>query len=100
MSNTANLEVIDDKAMDLSHRAKVFEKQAVELKDHYWWKNMKLWCILCMVISTIALTLLWPVFEQLGREGKDKDDTGGGSNSTLLSSAVSKVTGGGRLRGS
>jgi hypothetical protein len=97
MSNTTNLEVIDDKAVDLSHRAKVFEKQSVELKNHYWWKNMKLWCILCMVISAIAVALLWPVFEQMAREGSksgasssgsgsgSSDAAEGGPNSTLLS---------------
>jgi len=54
------LSELDDRADALQHGASQFEQQAGKLKRKFWWKNLKMWLIIgVIVVVLIIIIAVW-----------------------------------------
>lgn len=54
LERDAKLNDLDDRAADLEVGASAFEKTAHQIKRKMWWKNVKMWIILIVVLIVIG----------------------------------------------
>jgi hypothetical protein len=53
LRNCVKLESIEQAAEELQQQAGVFKKNAHELKNKMWWKNIKMWLIIGLIVLVI-----------------------------------------------
>lgn len=58
LQNCVKLESIEKQAEELQASAGVFKKNANELKNKLWWKNMKMWLILITIVLIILAIII------------------------------------------
>jgi len=58
LQNCVKLESIEKSAEELQQQAGVFKKNAKELKDKMWWKNMKMRLIIAFVVVVILIIVI------------------------------------------
>lgn len=49
------IELLVQRTEELQTNAKDFRKVSTDLKNHYWWRNMKLW----IIVGVCVLILIW-----------------------------------------
>ena len=55
LQNTVKLESIEKQAEELQQQAGVFKRNANELKNKMWWKNMKVMIVFGLIVMTYEL---------------------------------------------
>ena len=58
LSNCVKLETIEEQTNELQQQAGVFKKNANELKNKMWWKNMKMWLIIIFIVCIILAIII------------------------------------------
>lgn len=58
LQNCVKLEHIERAAEELSVQAGVFKKNAHELKNKMWWKNIKMWLIIGLIVLIILAIII------------------------------------------
>lgn len=58
LSNCIKLESIEKQAEELQQSAGVFKKNANDLKNKLWWKNMKMWLIIIAIVLIILAIII------------------------------------------
>eukprot|EP00117_Sycon_ciliatum_P029002 scpid97512/ scgid23196/ Vesicle-associated membrane protein 3; Cellubrevin; Synaptobrevin-3 &gt; Vesicle-associated membrane protein 3; Cellubrevin; Synaptobrevin-3 len=54
LERDAKLQDLDDRAEELQVGANQFERQAKKIKNKMWWKNVKMWIILIVVLLVLG----------------------------------------------
>lgn len=64
LERDAKLTDLDQRAEDLQVGANQFEKRAVRIRRKMWWKNVKMWIILIVVLLVLAGVIGGIVYSQ------------------------------------
>jgi len=61
LATRENLEVLEDKTVQLRSEAANFQRKAVDLRRTMWWRNCKLKLLLAVVITVVLAYILVPI---------------------------------------
>jgi len=58
LTNCVKLESIEAQTEELQQQAGVFKKNATELKNKMWWKNIKMWLAIGFIVIVILAIII------------------------------------------
>ena len=64
LQNCVKLESIEEQTNELQQQAGVFKKNANELKNKMWWKNIKMLIIIFIIVAIILAIIIGVVVSQ------------------------------------
>ena len=78
LQNCVKLENIEKQAEELQQQAGVFKRNATDLKNKMWWKNMKMKLILAFIFLSI-LAIIIGVCVYMAKQNEKKNSTASSS---------------------
>uniref|UniRef100_A0A7S1CNB8 V-SNARE coiled-coil homology domain-containing protein n=1 Tax=Bicosoecida sp. CB-2014 TaxID=1486930 RepID=A0A7S1CNB8_9STRA len=93
------IELLVDKTDALSQSAFKFKKQAKQVKNVMWWKNVKIMCIIGFIIAVVIFFIVGSVCGFDFACAKSSDNKGSGSSGAEIDAQFDADAGARRLRG-